>query len=252
MAGARQSSSCCAVVYFHDQLWAARHARLLPHADVAGERLGPRRFRPRACDPEHPLGSWPTVCRRDRRSIRHDACAVCRRRIVRDGSHPDGLLDFSWDARPHRRRLDRLRPLRLFVLRRARGIRQAIARALALSRVRRGHRRRFVRPVPLFPRGGLADGCLRLADRAPRLRRGHAAGAAAVACARDGTGRDERVGGCRVAIAPAGALGGNESPVLCAAGARVLHLWLPTRIHHRSYAGSTAAFRPKSAVGPSR
>src|SRR5262249_29830885 len=102
---------------------------------------------------------------------------------------------------------------------------------------------------PLFPRGGLADGCLRLADRAPRLRRGHAAGAAAVACARDGTGRDGRVGGRRIAIAPAGTFGGDGSPILCAAGARVLHLRLPTRISHRCHAGLSHRPRP---VGASR
>src|SRR5262249_27383857 len=84
---------------FDAQLWAARHDRLLSHADVAGERLGSRRVRPGAGDPEHPLGSWPTVCRRDRRSVRHRARAVRRRRPLRDRPHPDGLFALIFGTR---------------------------------------------------------------------------------------------------------------------------------------------------------
>src|SRR5260370_10834714 len=49
---------------FHDQLWAALHARLLSHADVASQRLGPWRVPACACDPEHPLGHRPNFRRR--------------------------------------------------------------------------------------------------------------------------------------------------------------------------------------------
>src|SRR5262249_25161972 len=66
---------------------------------------------------------------------------------------------------------------------------------LAFGCVRRGRRRRFVRPVPLFSGRGLDDGRLWLADHAGCLRRGHVAGAAALTCAHDGAGGDGRVGG---------------------------------------------------------
>src|SRR5262249_3949938 len=188
--------------------------------DVAGERWGPRRFWPRAGDPEHPLGSWPTVCRRDRRSVRHRARAVRRRRVVRNRPHPDGLFDLARDARPHRRRFYRLRALRLFLLRRARGVRQAVARELAFGCVRRGRCRRFIRPVLLFPGRGIDDGRLRLADHAGCRRRGHVAGAAALACAHDGAGGDGRVGGaCVTIVSPAlSEAVGNRSYVLLVLG----------------------------------
>jgi hypothetical protein len=175
--------------HLHDQLWAARHAWLLSHADVAGQRLEPRRVWPSAGDSEHPLGHRPTVCRRHRRPLRHRARIVGRRHILRRWPDPDGVLDVAWDARPRGRRLHRLRPSRLFLLRRARRVRQAFARALALACLRRRHGRRLVRSVPLFSARGLADGRVRVADRAAELRHRHAAGAAAVACACDGSRR---------------------------------------------------------------
>ncbi len=55
-----------------------------------------------------------------------------------------GMLDLAAGV------FDRLRPGRLFLLRRARRVRQALARALALAGLRRRHGRRLVRPVPLF------------------------------------------------------------------------------------------------------
>src|SRR5262249_42949878 len=42
---------------------------------------------------------------------------------------------------------------------------------------------------------------------------------------------------CGATVAAAGAVGGRRSPLLCAARARLLHLWFPTRLHHRPYAG---------------
>src|SRR5262249_16657010 len=111
--------------HLHDQLWPARHARLLSHADVASQRLGPRRVRARAGDPEHPLGPRPAVCRRHRRPLRDHAGVVRGRHILRRRPDPDGVLDVAWDARPRGRRLRRLRSGRLFLLRRARRVRQA-------------------------------------------------------------------------------------------------------------------------------
>ena len=72
----------------HDQLRAALHARLVPDAAVAGERLGPRRVRPRARHPEHPVGRRSAVRRHAGRSLRRRPRAVRRRDPLRHRSRP--------------------------------------------------------------------------------------------------------------------------------------------------------------------
>ena len=64
-----------------------------------------------------------------------------------------------------------LRPVRLLVQPRHRRLRQAAAAELAFARLRRRHRRRLVRAVPVFADRRGADGQIRLADGADDLRR---------------------------------------------------------------------------------
>ena len=87
---------------------------------------------------------------------------------------------------------DRLWPCRLLVPDGDRRARQARAGELALVRVRRRHRGRLVRAIPVFAARACADRKLLLADRAVDLRRHDAAGAAAVAGAGDAAGRGRR------------------------------------------------------------
>ena len=73
----------------------------------------------------------------------------------------------------------------------------------------------------------------------------------AIATAPAGAGA---VHGVPTAIAAAGTVGSAASPILHAAGARLLHLRLPARIHHRAHAGLSGgqrSFRRRSAAGPS-
>ena len=51
-------------------------------------------------------------------------------------------------------------------------------------------------------------------------------------------------GKARAAIAQAGAFGSLRASLLCAAGARLLHLRLPARLHHRASAGLSGRSRP--------
>src|SRR5262249_57944144 len=130
-----------------------------------------------------------TVCRRHRRPVRDCARVVGRRHILRRWPDPDGVLDVAWDARPRGRRLRRLRPRRLFLLRRARRVRQAPARALAVACLRGGHGRRLGWGVPFFSTPGLAGGWLWGGDPAWPLRRGAGSGGSPVALARPRPGR---------------------------------------------------------------
>ena len=178
-----------------DRLRAALGARPVPHADVVRAWLGPRDLlvRDRACR---------TCCgaRRSRSPARiadrfGPVRVLCAGAILY-AHRPclDGQRDLDADARSFGRRADRLRPCRLLVPDGGRRARQARAGELARLRVRRRHRGRLVRPVPVFAAGACADRSVLLADRAAGLRRHDAAGAAAVAGAGDAAGR-RRVAG---------------------------------------------------------
>ena len=234
----------------------ARDAWLLPHADVAGQRLGSRRVRLGARDPEHPVGRGPTASPARSRTVSapRACCAPA------GFSMPIGLALMAYSTTPGM--LDLAAGVCIgfglagcsFAVVLAR-FRQAAARELAAARLRRRHRGRLVRTVPLLAAGGFAHRRLRLAEHACDLRRRHAAGAAAVARARHRARAGGRLPGRRVAVARAGAGGGVRPPLLCPARARLLHLRLPARLHHRPHAGLSGRPRPfggKSAAGPSR
>ena len=140
----------------HDQLRAARGARILSDAAVAGERLGPRRVRLRDRDPEHPVGPRPAVCGRACRPLRSRPGAVGGGDPLRHRPRHDGVCDHAAHARPFGRRLHRLRSCRLRVQYRAVGVRQAAARAISLVGIWRGRGRRLLRPVSLLAARGLA------------------------------------------------------------------------------------------------
>ena len=94
------------------------------------------------------------------------------------------------------RRVDRLRPVPAcsFTVA-AGGVRQAVAAAVALARLRLRHGGRLVRAVSVFADRGRADGHVRLAADADDFRRQHARRAAAVAGADDAAGARATRGG---------------------------------------------------------
>ena len=73
-----------------DVVWAAFVARLLSHAAVVGQSLGPRRVRLRAGAAESALGHRPAARRHDRRPLRNDARPVRGLADVRHRSRADG------------------------------------------------------------------------------------------------------------------------------------------------------------------
>ena len=226
-------------------------ARLFPHAVVAGERLGPRRLRPRACDPEPVVGDRPALRRGDRRSIRHRARAVRGGDPLCDRACADGLFAIARHAPSFGRRADRFRACRLLLQHRALGVRQARPRILALPLLRRRDRGGIVRPVPVLAPVRLPAGRLWLAERSAHLRRLDAAGPAALACSRHpARGRCVAARHCgRAAIVSRGAQRGGRAPLVHLPGARFFHLRLPARLHHRAHAGLSR--RPRS-LGASR
>ena len=104
---------------------------LLPDADVAGERLGPRRVLARAGDPDAAVGRGAAVRRRDRRSLRSGARAERGRGPLCARSRRHGLCEHARHAASHRRRDHRLRARGLVVHDRDRRVRQADAAVVA-------------------------------------------------------------------------------------------------------------------------
>ena len=231
-----------------DRLRSAFDAGLFPDAAVERQSLGPRRLRVRARVAKSAVGHRPAARRHDRRPLRHHPRGLRRRDALCGRPGADVARDQRAAARCLGRRADRFRPCRLLVPGHSRGLRQAVAAGMPLDRVRLRHRGGLVRAIPLFAARRRADGHVRLAADAHHLRRQHAGRAAAVA----GSGHaDDDVddGGGVDAIAPAGARRSLRPSLLHAAGARLLHLRLPARIHHRAFAGLSG--RPR-AVGAGR
>ncbi len=218
-------------------------ARLLSRAAVERQSLGPRRilFRPR--DAKSSMGCRAAGRRRDRRPFRRAAGAVRRRAALRSGPGADGLFDECGAARPVGWRARRFRSGGLHVPDRARGIRQNIARRMALDRVRSRNGGRLVRPVFVFAARRSAHGPARLAACARRVRHhcvGRIAGVAGAGVA--GGGDNAR----RVPVVASSARRSARAPVLHTVDARLLHLRLSARVHHRSLAGVSC--RPRSLV----
>src|SRR5262249_46124640 len=81
-------------------------------------------------------------------------------------------------------------------------------------------------------------------DHAHSVRCGYAVGAAAVASNRHCAGGGRRAARRGAAVAAAGAVGSGRPSLLLAAGARLLHLRIPTRLHHRAHARISGRSRP--------
>ena len=164
----------------HDQLRAAVVARVLPHAVVTGQSLGPRSVRVGSGNPEFAVGHRPTLRRRDRRSLRRSQGFGNRRRSLcaRPGDH--GACDDGCGVDVIGRRADRVRPLRLRLHHHRRRARQAGAAELAIHSLRLRHGCGLVRTVSVFSARRCADGCLQLADGADHLRRADVVDPAAV------------------------------------------------------------------------
>ncbi len=176
---------------------------LFPHPDVEPARLGARRVRARDGDPDAAVGRRPAARRRAGGSLRRRAGAQRRRAPLRARPRRHGLFAHAGAAASHRRHGDRLRACRLLLHHRDRRIRPADAAAMAHARLRRRHRGRLVRAVPVLAAHRRAHRPLRLAGHAADLRRRRALDHAAVAGARlaarrggaGGRGRSAAVGG---------------------------------------------------------
>ena len=118
---------------------------------------------------------------------------------------------------------------------------------MALDRVRRRHRRRLVRPVPVLAARGRADGSFGW-QTTLIIFAGVMLLILPLSIALADAARPAPLGGSwrAAAVVRAGAGRGLRPPQLRAAGARLLHLRLPARLRHRASAvlsASTAAFR---------
>ena len=131
----------------------------------------------------------------------------------------------------------------LFVQSRAVGLQQAVAAREARHRARCRHRRRIVRPVPVRAVRRRHDRQFRLAGRAHGIWPADAADRAAVAGAGDAAAGRDRRAGRGSAIVQDGAGGSFWPPLLCAAGARLLHLRFSARLHHRASAALSGRSR---------
>ena len=98
-----------------DRIRAAVFARLLPHPDVAGAPLGPRRILDGARHPEPAVGNRTAFRRRHCRSLRRQPGDDPRRYVLCARPRPDGVRHHARHARHFSRRADRARPVRLFV-----------------------------------------------------------------------------------------------------------------------------------------
>ena len=125
-----------------------------------------------------------------------------------------------------------------------------LARGVALVCVRRRHRGRIVRPVPVLAARGRAARHGRLAQHADRLRRDGAALPAARLRGRDARAGHERCGECgAAAVVPRGARRSLRPRLLHPARARLLHLRLPRRVHHHASAAVSARQGARCEVG---
>jgi hypothetical protein len=157
------------------------------------------------------------------------------------------LCDDAAAARCLGRRPHRLRPRRLLLRDRDIGVRQAPARALALARLRRRHAGRLLRQFLYAPL------TVSLMDASGWQTRSSRSRWSCCWCCRSRSrsrprGRQGRRS-ARAAIAVAGAVGGVRASLLCAAGARLLHLRLPAGLHHRPHAGLPGRSRLSADVG---
>ncbi len=183
---------------------------------------------------------------RDRRSLRHLARDVRRRAALCSRLADDALRHDAAVARARRGRTDRLRPVRLLVQPRAVGFLKAVAPGEARPGARRGHGGRLVRPVHLRADRRRAARHDRLARHVDGVCSADAPDRAAVAGAGHAArGCVNRAGG-GPAILQDCAHRGLRPSLLCAAGARLLHLRLPACLHHRAFAGLSG--RPRHHV----
>ena len=149
----------------------------------------------------------------------------------------DALFHDAVVARSRRRRPDRLRAIRLFVQPRVVGVQQAAAAREARHGARRRHCGRLVRAIPVRAVRRGDDRQFRLAAGADGVRVADAADRPAVARDRDAACSVVERSCRRPAIVQDGACGSVRPSLLCAAGARLLHLRLPARFHHGASAG---------------
>ena len=124
-----------------------RHARLLSHADVERQPLGPRRVRFRARGAESPVGRGAAGRRRDRRSVRRHPRSEPWSPALCFGPRSDGSFEQRGDARSVGGRAAGFRPLGHHLSDRARGLRQDLASGMARDRRRPWHGGGLFRPI---------------------------------------------------------------------------------------------------------
>ena len=208
-------------------------------------------------DPEPALGPRPALRGRGGRPVRRPPGALRRRAPLRARPRRDGLCDDARHAASRRRRAHRLRPLGLLVQPGARRLRQAAAGEVAAHGLRRRHGGGLLRPVPVSADRQRPDRSFGWQQALVVFAASAAPGPAAVARARDAAaaqGVRRRAGAGGEPVDRQALSGGFPAPLLRAAGARLLHLRLPARLHHRAPAGLPQGRRPlgRSAAGRSR
>ena len=217
--------------------------------------LGPRRVRSRLRGPEPAVGYRPADRRRDRRPVR--TSRDVRRRVL----YAAGLLMMRYATTPMS--LDLTAGVLIgfglsgcsfnLVLS---ALSASCCRRSGAACVRRRHRGRLVRPIPVRAVRRRADRQFRLADGAarcsPALMLLILPLSLALATRPRRPAKRRRA---QTSNRSAGARRSVRPPLLRSAGARLLHLRLPARVRHRASAGlswSIAALGARSAAGRSR
>src|SRR5262245_65169366 len=218
-----------------DQFRSALVPWLFSDTAVGDQSLGARCVRACSRHPESAVGHRATFRWRYSRSFRHQSRTLRRRRIVRPWARDHGVLEHAWGAVPFSRRAHRARAFRLCIHDRAWCVWKTAAGKMAFNCIRRWHRRRLLWTIPVFADRSRADGQIRLAGNAADFRWGHVVDSPTLPRSRDTSGC------CRAisredadAVGTPGLRGSIRPSQLYLAGARLLHLRLSTRIHHRA------------------
>src|SRR5262245_37330043 len=217
-----------------DQFRSALVPWLFSDTAVGDQSLGARCVRACSRHPEPAVGHRATFRWRYSRSFRHQSRTLRRRRIVRPWARDHGALDHARNAASLRRRAHRSWIVRLLVQYRARSLWQVAAGKMAFACIRRWHRRRLLWTIPVFADRSRADGQIRLAGNAADFRWGHVVDSPTLPRSRDASCCCRAVGreGAK-AVGTPGLRGSIRPSQLYLAGARLLHLRLSTRVHHR-------------------
>src|SRR5262245_56297610 len=218
-----------------DQFRSALVPWLFPDAALRDQSLGTRCVRARSRHPESAVGHWSALCGRCRRPFWHEPGAWCRCHSLYARPRDHGAREHAWGVVPFSRRAHRAWAFRLCIHDRAWCVWKTAAGKMAFDRIRCWHRRRLFWTIPVFADRSRADGQIRLEGNAADFWWGHVVDSPTLPRSRDTSGC------CRAisredadAVGTPGLRGSIRPSQLYLAGARLLHLRLSTRIHHRA------------------